>query len=299
MTEPGKGMHRAGASQALPSSEGVVRERSSRQARPSQPGPDAQRLAQWARGRTVLLTAIAMIVAQLIWKAALLHGLYFIRDDFHDLDLAIEHPLSWSYLTYIWDGHLIIGLRMVAWLLTRTSLYNWGLASAVTLAFTAAAGLACYRALRTLFGDGPRILIPLLFYLLTPLTIATFAWWSSAMESIPLQLAMFMAVTSHVLYVRTSRIRHLAAAGFWVAFGLIFFEKALVLPLLLFVLTAGFFVTRRNLLHGARLALRQYWRAWAVYLLLMVGYGVVLGVALRSSIAQPHAPQAAGGVALL
>src|SRR5215469_16964744 len=296
MTEPGKGMHRAGASQALPSSQGVVRERSSRQARPSQPGPDAQRLARWGRTHGVMLVAIAMIVAQLIWKAALLHGLYFVRDDFHDLDLAIEHPLSWSYLTYIWDGHLIIGLRLIAWLMVRTSLYNWGLASAVTLAFTAAAGLACYRALRTLFGDGPRILVPLLFYLLTPLTIDTFAWWSSAMESVPLQLAIFMALTSHVLYVRTGRAKHLAAAGAWVAFGLVFFEKALVLPLLLFAITAGFLVARSGLLDGARTALRRFWPAWAVYLGLIAVYSVVLGVALSSSIAQPHAPPSAGSV---
>lgn len=267
--------------------------------RAAAPAPDVERLTRWGRKRAVMLVALLMIVAQLIWKAGLLHGLYFVRDDFHDLDLAIEHPLTWSYLTYVWDGHLIIGLRLVAWLLVRTSLYNWGLASAITLAFTAAASLACYRALRTLFGDGPRILIPLLFYLLTPLTIATLAWWSSAMESIPLQLAIFMALTSHVLYVRTARTRHLLAAGFWVAFGMIFFEKALVLPLLLFALTAAFFVSRRNLVDGARQALRQYWHAWAVYLVLMVGYGVVLGVALHSSIAQPQAPQASGGVGVL
>ncbi|HWF82378.1 MAG TPA: hypothetical protein VN695_17515 [Streptosporangiaceae bacterium] len=286
MTEPEGAAQRASTGQAL-------------MPRAAAPAPEVERLAQWSRKRAVLLIALLMIVAQLIWKARLLHGLYFVRDDFHDLDLAIEHPLNWSYLTYIWDGHLIIGLWLVAWLLVKTSLYNWGLASAVTLAFTAAASLACYRALRTLFGDGPRILIPLVFYLLTPLTIATFAWWSSAMESVPLQLAIFMAVTSHVLYVRTGRIKHLVAAAFWVAFGLIFFEKALVLPLLLFAVTAGFLVTRRNLLDGARTALRRFWPAWAVYLLLMVGYAVVLAVALRSSIAQPQAPQATGGVALL
>src|SRR5215472_2777181 len=211
MTEPGGAAHRASAGQAL-------------MPRAASPAPDVERLARWGRQRAVMLVALLMIVAQLIWKAHLLHGLYFVRDDFHDLDLAIERPLTWRYLTYIWDGHLVIGLRLVAWLLVRASLYNWGLASAVTLAFTAAASLACYRTLRTLFGDGPRILVPLLFYLLTPLTIAAFAWWSSAMESIPLQLAIFMAVTSHVLYVRTGRARHLVAAGFWIAFGLVFFE---------------------------------------------------------------------------
>ncbi len=261
--------------------------------------PEVDRLARWARKHAVTLIAVGLIAAQLIWKAELLHGLYFVRDDFHDLDLAIEHPLSWSYLTYIWDGHLIIGLRLVAWLLVRISLYNWGLASAVTLAFTAAAGLACYRALRTLFGDSPRILIPLIFYLLTPLTIATFAWWSSAMESVPLQLAIFMALTSHVYYVRTGRTRHLVWAGVWVAFGLLFFEKALVLPLLLVAITAGFLVPRQSLLDGARTALRQFRPAWATYLGLMIGYSLILGVALRSSIAQPHAPQSVGGVLTL
>lgn len=286
MTEPEVATRWDGAGQA-------------RQAHAAQPAPDLERLARWARKRVVMLTAVVLIAAELIWKAQLLHGLYFVRDDFHDLDLAIEHQLTWSYLTYIWDGHLIIGLRLVAWFLARTSLYNWGLASAVTLAFTAAAGLACYRALRTLFGDTPRILIPLIFYLLTPLTVATFAWWSSAMESVPLQLAIFMAVTSHVLYVRTGRPRHLAGAAFWVAFGLIFFEKALVLPLLLFALTAGFLVARRNLFDGTRAALRQFWRAWAVYLGLMAIYAVVLGVALRSSIVQPHVPVSLGNTAVL
>lgn len=284
MTEPGGATAPGAAGQALA---------------PRAAAPEVAHLAQSGPKRAVMLVASLMIVAQLIWKAHLLHGLYFVRDDFRNLDLAIEHPLTWSYLTDIWDGHLIIGPRLVAWLLVRISVYNWGLASAVTLAFTAAASLACYRTLRTLFGDGPRILIPLLFYVLTPLTIATFAWWSSAMESVPLQLAIFMAVTSHVLYVRTARTRHLVATAFWVVFGLIFFEKALVLPLLLFGLTAAFFVARRNLLDGARTALRQYWRAWAVYLGIMVGYAVVLAVALHSSIAQPQAPQATGGVAVL
>lgn len=267
--------------------------------RAAAPAPEVERLARWGRKHAVLLIAVAMIVVQLIWKARLLHGLYFVRDDFHDLDLAIEHPLSWSYLTYIWDGHLIIGLRLVAWLLVRTSLYNWGLASAVTLAFTGAASLACYRMLRTLFGDGPRILVPLAFYLLTPLTIATFAWWSSAMESVPFQLAIFMALTSHVLYVRTGRVKHLVWASFWVVFGLIFFEKALVLPLLLFGLTAGFLIARGSLLDGVRKALRQIWRAWAVYLAAMACYTVVLLIALRSSIAQPQAPSAASGLGVL
>jgi hypothetical protein len=286
MTEAERAARPAGPGQDLVSRAGPAAPQADR--RPTMSGRDAVHLA-----------ALLLIVADLVWKAELLRGQYFVRDDFHDLDLAIEHPLSWSYLTYIWDGHLIIGLRLVAWFMVRTSLYNWGLAVAITLILTAAACLACYRALRALFGDGPRILLPLLFYLLTPLTIPTFSWWSSAMESVPLQLAIFMALTSHVRYVNTGRTRHLIAAGAWVAFGLIFFEKALVVPLLLFAITAGYLVERRGLIDGARVALRRCWPAWAVYLALMVCYLAVLLAALRTSVAQPQFPASLGTVGTL
>lgn len=257
---------------------------------------DLRSLVAWVRSHPVALAAIAMIAVQLIWKAQFLNHLYFRQDDFHDFDLAIEHPFSWSYLTFIGAGHLIIGLRMVAWFLVRISIYNYGLAEAVSLAFVAAAGLAGYRALRTLFGEQPKILIPLAFYLVTPLTMPDLGWWSSAMESVPLQLATFMAVTAHVRYVRTGRTRQLAAAIFWVVFGLIFFEKAMVLPPLLFAITAAFLADRRTLLGGALDTLLRFWKAWLIYALVVIGYAVLLAVALHTSAALPQAPGSSAGV---
>src|SRR5258708_31791138 len=108
------------------------------------------------RSHPVLLLALLLIVAQVAWKAQFLNHLYFRQDDFHDLDLAVEHPLTWSYLTYIGSGHLIIGLRAIAWLLVRTAgTYNWALASTVSMVFVFAADLACLRLLRDLFGERP------------------------------------------------------------------------------------------------------------------------------------------------
>ncbi len=264
--------------------------------KPALPSVTSSDQSSFVQRHSVFITASLLIVAQIIWKAYLLRGLYFRVDDFHDLDLAIEHPLDWRYLTYIWAGHLIIGLRIVAWLMVRTSLYNWGLASVISLGFTAAADLACYRALRVLFGNGPRILIPLIFYLLTPLTITDLGWWSSAMEAIPLQLAIFMALASHVFYVRTGRTRQLVGGSLWLIFGLIFFEKALVLPVLLFAITAAFLVERRTLADGVRSALTRFWRAWAVYLAIAAVYAVVFLISLRTSISQPHSPPSLGSV---
>ncbi len=260
---------------------------------------DADDGLQWAdfrsavariRNHHVLLLGLLMIVVQVAWKAQFLHHLYFRQDDFHDLDLAVEHRFGWSYLTYIGSGHLIIGLRAVAWLLVRTAgTYSWALASTVSMVFVVAADLAGLRLLRDLFGERPAILIPFGIYLLTPLTMPDLGIWSSAMESVPLQLAIFMAISAHVRYVHSGGWPHLAGAAFWVAFGLAFFEKGLVLPAVLFALTAGYFCGG-SLLHGCRESLFKYWRAWVTYAGLAAGYLVVLIDALRTSASQPKVP---------
>jgi hypothetical protein len=259
---------------------------------------DLRSTVDWFKTNRVLVAAVVLIVVEIAWKAQFLSHLYFRQDDFHDLDLAIESPFSWRYVTYIGAGHLIIGLRVIAWLMVRTSLYNWGLASVISLAFVAAANLAALRLLRMLFGTRPAILIPLLIYAVCPLTMPDLGEWSSALESVPLQFAMLMAVYAHICYVRTRRVRHLAAAAFWVAVGLAFFEKGLVVPVLLLLLTGGFLaVPRRTWLGDMVRALVRCWRAWLIYAVLMAVYLVVLAKSLHTSTSHPGAPDSASAVA--
>ncbi|HEX7993725.1 MAG TPA: hypothetical protein VF506_07365, partial [Streptosporangiaceae bacterium] len=259
---------------------------------------DLRSTVDWLRNNRVLVAAILLIVVELVWKAQFLSHMYFRQDDFHDLDIAAESPFNWRYVTYIGAGHLIIGLRVVAWLMVQTSLYNWGLAAAISLAFVAAANLAALRLLRMLFGDRPAILIPLLIYAICPLTMPDLGEWSSALESVPLQLALLMAVHAHICYVRTRRLRHLAAAASWVVVGLIFFEKGLVVPLLLVGLTAGFLIVPRGFwLADVMRTLVRYWRAWLIYAALMVAYLVVLAQSLHTSTTHPRAPASATAVA--
>src|SRR6266851_5252081 len=263
------------------------------------PGPDWADLrsaARWLEGRGVAALGVALIAASIAWKAQFLGHLYFRQDDFHLLDRAFTNPLSWKELTFIGAGHLIPGPYLIAWLVTRISLYDWGLASAVLLAFVAAAGLAALRLLRTLFGDRPTILIPLVYYLLCPLTVPDLGIWSSALESLPLQLAIFSALNAQVRYVSTQRVVHLLSAVFWVAFGMFFFEKGLVVPLLLFAITSGFLMGEGPWLANARRCASRYWKAWLIYAIEIVGYSVLLKVALKTSLAQPAAPRSASPV---
>jgi hypothetical protein len=243
----------------------------------------------------VVLCGLLLIVVQLAWKASFLAHENFRQDDFFLIDLANRSRFGWAYLTYTGSGqyvgtdHLIIGPKALVWVVARVWGYNWGVASAISLVLLAATSVAGLRLLRTLFGNRPAILIPLAVYVFTPLTLADFGWWASAIESVPLQLATFMALTSHVLYVRTGRTLHMVAASIWVAVGLLCFEKGLLLPLLLFGVTSAFLTEGRTWLAGIFLAARRYWRAWVIYAAMMIAYAVLL----THSLAGARVPKAA------
>lgn len=252
---------------------------------------DLRPLAGWIRRRRpVVLAAVILIAAQLVWLAEFFRKMYFFRDDFVNMDLAIRSPFGWHYLTYIGSGHLMIAERALLWLVERISFYNWTLAWLVTVILVAAANIAAFRVLRTLFGERPAILIPLIIYLLCPLSVAGLGWWTVALELVPFELATFMAVNAHVHYVRTGRSWHAATSVLWVVVSLLTFEKAIVLPIILLGITGAFFSGRRSWLSGTLAALRRYWKVWVIYLGLAAGYVVVLEVALRTSTVQPAVP---------
>ncbi len=253
---------------------------------------DLRPVVYWARRRIVLLSAIVMAAAQIAWRAQFLSRMFFFREDFLNLDLAKAAPLTWSYLTYIGTGHLMIGERAIIWIVARAGLYNWTLAAGISLAFLAATDLAAFRLLSTLFGERPAILLPFAVYLLTPLTIADLGWWTAALESVPLQLAIFLALNAHVHYIRNHGAWHLASAIAWVAFGLLFFEKALALPLLLFGVTSAYLAEGGSWLSSARRVFVRFWPAWGLYATLVGIYTVLLVVALRTSSTTLQAPKA-------
>jgi hypothetical protein len=254
-------------------------------------------LATWvrARDRGAILGALALIAAQLIWKSVFLGHFYFRQDDFHVIELALSHSFTWRYLTFVGAGHLIPAVYAVAWVVARISPYSWGLAGTITVVLLAAADLAALRLLRTLFGTRPAILIPLAVYLLTPLTMPDLGWWTSAIESLPLQVATFMALNAQVYYVRTRRFRHAVAAAAWLLFGLVFFEKALILPLLLFGVTSAF-LADGSWLRAIRSSLVDYWRGWALQLAIVAGYLAILLASLQTSSVRPGIPGSNAGV---
>jgi hypothetical protein len=229
-------------------------------------------LTRWLRPRAVILAGLVLLCAQLAWTADLLAHSYFRQDDFGILDRAAASRFDWNYLMAIGGsghGHLRpIGLA-IAWALARAPWYDWPLASVVIGVLVAAASLALLRVLVTLFGTRPAILVPLAVYMFGPLSLGAVGWWSSALEVLPLQLAIFAATSSHVRYLRSvsldrGRWRYAIAAAVWLAVGMASADQGALVPFLLLAITAGYFVPGRWT-HAVRRAATSYWRAWLSY----------------------------------
>jgi hypothetical protein len=244
---------------------------------------------EWLREHKVTVTALVMIVAQLWWKAILLGHSYFRQDDYRFLDRAVFSGFGWHYLTWIEAGHLLPVAMVLTWILARTSLYNWPLTCTVTMVILAGACLAMWKMLRTLFGNRPLILIPLGIYLFSPLSLAGMDWWAVAIEMLPLELAIFMAVDAHVRYLRTRRMRTAVAATAWTAMAMASMDKGAVLPFLLLALTSAFLVPAASSRWPVAVirVLREYWRIWVMYAVVLATYLTIFLILLYDSTSKP------------
>jgi len=263
--------------------------------------PEPREATEWLRAHGVTLAAVTLIVAQLWWKAILLAHSYFRQDDYQVLGRALDSGLGWKYLMQVDDGHLAPIGMLLNWVLARISLFSWPLICAVILPLLAAACFAMLRMLRTVFGNRPGILIPLGLFLFSPLSLAAADWWAVAFEILPLQIAMFMAIDAHVRYLRDGSRRNAVTTAIWLAIGLASSDKGAVVPLLLFAVTAGFFVTGPRT-HWAKAIVRTavtYWRAWLLYGGLLAGYMVLYFIQLSGSSIQPSSPGSASRMASL
>jgi hypothetical protein len=247
--------------------------------------------AAWLMRKRVTLSALLLIAAQVGLNSFVLNRGFFQEDDFIIGGLAAQ-PFSWHLLFQNYFGHLMPGVFAVAFGPVHAGGYDWGLWAGTLVLLQALAGLALLRALRTLFGDRMALLIPLGVFLFTPMTMADLSWWSVGIQSVPIQLALAMAVDQHVRYIRSGRIANAVFAALWVLFGLAFFEKAAAIPLLLFALTSAYLVPG-SWPEAMLSTLRRHWIAWSLYGAIIIAEIIIYLTSLRpSSIRLPLASSA-------
>jgi hypothetical protein len=257
--------------------------------------PEFGRLAEWLRPNWIRLAGVLLVGAQAWWMSGLLAHSYFKLDDFYYVERSASEGLGWNYLMWMNAGKLTPVGNAIAWALTRISPYDWTLISAVTLVLLAAAGLTLLRMLRTMFGDHPGILLLLLIYLLSPLAFPGLSWWSVVLEVLPLEIAIFCAVTAHVRYVRTRRWRHGVTALAWLVAGMLSTNRGVAVPLLLLAVTSAF-LTPGTWPRALGKTLRSFWLLWSLYAVAMLGYAALYLVQLNTSSQTPGLPGPGGGI---
>ena len=184
-------------------------------------------------------TALVLIALQLALRAVLAFGGYFYWDDLILVGRAgTENLLAPGYLFDDHDGHVMPAAFLLAGGITRLAPLVWFWPALSLVVLQLVASLALLRALHTILGWRPVLLIPLTFALFTPLGVPAFAWWAAALNALPLIAAMAWVIADAILLVRTGDRRYAVTGTAVLLLGLLFFEKAAVIPFVAFAVTA-------------------------------------------------------------
>src|ERR1700761_2290614 len=207
----------------------------------------------------VARTAAALIAVQLVVRAVLAFRGYFYWDDLILTGRAgTQGLLSPSYLFDDHDGHVMPGAFLMAGGITRLAPLNWMGPAISLVVLQLAASLSLVRVLHVILGWRPVLLIPLTFALFTPLGVPAFAWWAAALNSLPMLAALAWVCADAIMLVRTRDQRYAVTGVLVYLGGLLFFEKAAVIPFVAFAIAV-------LLCHvqGDRGALATVWRGGA------------------------------------
>lgn len=166
-------------------------------------------------------------------------GGYFYWDDLILVGRSgTQHLLSPEYLFDDHDGHVMPAAFLVAGAITRIAPLEWIGPALSLMVLQLLASLALLRALHVILGWRPVLLVPLTFALFTPLAVPGFAWWAAALNSLPMLTAMAWVCGDAVLLQRTGDRRYAVTGLLVFVGGLLFFEKAAVIPFVAFAVVA-------------------------------------------------------------
>jgi hypothetical protein len=180
-----------------------------------------------------------LVALQLVVRGVLAFRGYFYWDDLILVSRAGTHSLlSPSYLFDDHDGHVMPAAFLLAGAITRLAPLNWVGPAVSLVVLQLLASLALLRALYVILGWRPVLLIPLTFALFTPLGVPGFAWWAAALNSLPMLAALAWFCADAILLVRTGNQRYAVTGVLAYLGGLVFFEKAAVIPFVAFAVAA-------------------------------------------------------------
>lgn len=175
-----------------------------------------------------MAAGLLLVAAGTVFRIWQLQGAWFFFDDFYFIQRALDGPLTWSYLVKPYNGHLMPAGALVTWLNVQADPMSFTYPAVEIIVCFALTGLAMLRLVVRLFGARWAVLVPLTVFLFSPMLIPATIWWAAAVNQVPMMLAIVMALSSFVAYLRRPRWTSLAATFTWMVVGLLFVERTLV-----------------------------------------------------------------------
>ncbi|BEL08671.1 hypothetical protein Q0Z83_068620 [Actinoplanes sichuanensis] len=243
-------------------------------------------------GITLSVTAVAavLIAISVAARAMIAHRGYLSYDDFPLVSMAEKHGLSPDYLFGLFNNHLMPAGQLVTWMTNQVGGFTYTPYLTLLVVGQLAVSIALYRLLHLMLEPGWAVLVPLSIFLFSPLTLEATSWWAVGINMLPMQLAMILAVGAQVKYIRTRRPKHLVTLGLSIAFGLIFFEKALLAVALVFLTTLCLY-TRGGPFRSLWTTIRRWWPSWAVLTNISVLFLLFYLLRSTSSLRRPSSVQ--------
>jgi hypothetical protein len=211
-----------------------------------------------------------IVLAQAGWFGYLASRGWFYGDDLSYLGAETSERLTWHHLSAPVNDHFVPGLRLVFWLMNRTSGLNYDITIVARILLQAVATVLLHRLLVLLAGRRPGVLLLTGWYAFGTLLVPGSLWLTTSVDLLCSQVLVILAIDLHVRYTVTGRLRLAAWSAAALLGAMSFWELSGITALLLPIVSLGF-------LHlgtaGQRLraALRR-WPGWLVLAAALVGW---------------------------
>lgn len=234
----------------------------------------ARHLGEVLRTDRVAQSVAALVVVHLAYRTWITAISWYSGDDFAFMSRMWNDGLSLRVAAEPYGGHLMPGGMYLTWLAGEIRPYDFTVAGVILVAMQVLADIGAVVLLVRMFGLRPGILPPLALYFFTVFSTPMAVWWAAAVNQLPFQIVFFWALASHISYLRDPRPRHLVVTLVWLAAGLVFYEKTVLILGAIGIVSVAYFAS------GSIFArLRTMWTRYRGATLVMIVAGAAYLVA--------------------
>ena len=250
----------------------------------ARPFADSAQAATRVSPCLLIVLCALVVVASTVARTWVAGAGWFYWDDLvlHGRAAAQMLPDA-GYLLSDHDGHLMPGGMALVWVAAHAAPLDFRMPLLQIALLQLIAGAAVVRMLWVLLRGRPVLLLPLAVALVLPLGLPAATWWSAALNSLPLVASMAWAVASTIRLAQTGRRRHAVVAVAATVVGLVFVEKAVLVPVVSALALLGWWWTswrgdgRNGIVgghSGGRVWRRTRWM-WAAQALVLAAWAAV------------------------